>query len=54
MKKQNKVEELTVLFWNDFILIADVVLPMGQWTTDLLNMEPELLAKLCRTFGDFA
>jgi len=54
MKKQNKVEEFTMLFWNDFIQIDDVVLPVGQCTTDLLNLEPELLAELRCTYVDFA
>ena len=53
-EKQNRVEEFTVLFWNDFIQIDDTVLPVGQCTTDLLNVRPERLAELRRTFVDFA
>ena len=53
-EKQSGVEYFTVLFWQDFVKLDDTVLPVGQCTTDLLNIEPEVLTELRRLFVEFA
>ncbi len=46
--KENKIQEFTVHFWNDRIIFDDKNLPIGQITTDVLNLADDNLLSLRR------
>ena len=47
--KENKIQEFTVHFWNDRIIFDDKNLPIGQITTDVLNLaDDNLLSLRCK------
>ncbi len=45
-EKENSVQEFTVHFWSDRVSIDGKVLPMGQVSTDVLNLTDDLLLDL--------
>ncbi len=46
--KENKIQEFTVHFWNDRIIFDDKNLPIGQISTDILNLADDKLLSLRR------
>jgi hypothetical protein len=45
-EKENSIQEFTVHFWSDRVSIDGKVLPMGQVSTDVLNLTDDLLLDL--------
>ena len=45
-EKQNTIQEFTVQFFSDSVSIGGSVLPLGQISTDVLNLGGDVLAKL--------
>lgn len=45
-EKENSIQEFTVHFWNDRVIIDGTSLPVGQVSTDVLNLSDEQLLSL--------
>ena len=45
-EKENSIQEFTVHFWNSRVSVDGKVLPMGQVSTDALNLSDDLLLDL--------
>lgn len=45
-EKQNTIQEFTVQFFADAVSIDESVMPLGQISTDVLNLDGDILAKL--------
>lgn len=45
-EKENSIQEFTVHFWNSRVSVDGKVLPMGQVSTDVLNLSDDLLLDL--------
>lgn len=43
MANMNTFDKFSVLFWDDHVLIGGVSLPLGQITTDVLNLDEQIL-----------
>jgi hypothetical protein len=50
--KENSIQEFTVHFWNDRVIFDDTNLPIGQITTDVLNLIDDRLLSLRRKASD--
>ena len=50
--KENKIQEFTVHFWNDRVIFDDKNLPIGQISTDVLNLADDKLLSLRRRASD--
>lgn len=46
--KENSIQEFTVHFWNDRVIIDGKNLPIGQVSTNVLNLSNEQLLSLRR------
>lgn len=50
--KENKIQEFTVHFWNGRVIFDDKNLPIGQISTDVLNLADDKLLSLRRKASD--
>lgn len=45
-EKANTLQEFTLMFWKNKILISDNKIPLGQCTTDILNLNDDYLVEM--------
>ncbi len=45
-EKENSIQELTVQFWQDSVLMDNIKIPLGQTSCEMLDLPDEILLQL--------